>query len=691
MATKPKHLLSPYVLFLPFLILVPCACAEEAVVLSGGGSLGLVHAGALVGMEQRGRDPNLVVGTSMGAIVGALYAAGYDPDSIWTIMERADWREIFTPIPVTVGPIRTPRYAAIQLQRGGGGLILRGFVSDRRINRELVRRLFPASARVRGDFDRLPRRFRSVTADLEHGALVPIGSGDLARSVRASMAAPGFFSPIRWGGRILVDGGVNDYLPVDEARRLGADFVIAVDALRLPRIRSLDAILVADRSLRILVRRSRLAGSRPDILVRPDLNPALTPFVYPVDPTPLLKAGLDAALRDVGPRATRARRGSARPLPPEPASLGSCAVEAPGSPLAPFVGRAFRRFQRTHYDPDRLLGTIDRLYATGSFDGIWPSVEDSTETDTPAWIVRAESESRFSASGAVGFDDDRGGRIWAMLRGIDVLSATPLQLGLEGSTNGIERSAALSLRVLSLGPPTAWSAGGIVGETEVPHLTGEAATPEVHRAGGWVGIEWLRLQPSLEGAAVFRGERITSDVGPDGASFGPFVRIGAIPRLVEVIGTAPSAEGEARFGDVKYRRARVKGSIDRSMGPIAVAVLADGEAADGEIPPDIAPSMGAEYLVPALRWGERRGKARAVAGIDLAYSLPLEGMVRMRLRGGIVADEIRTDASFGRGHTWLGGAGLTGLWWTLYGRVEAGVEAGTLGDRRVVVRLGLDF
>jgi len=337
---------------------------------------------------------------------------------------------------------------------------------------------------------------------------------------------------------------------------------------------------------------------------------------------------------------------------------------------------------------------MDRLYATGLFDGVWPSVEDTTPSERPSWVVRAETVSRISAEGAVGFDNDRGGRIWGAVQGIGMGSSIPVQLGLEGLANGIEHSGAISLRVPSLGhPPTAWSAGGFLAESAIPFLAPDlgGGNPEVRRSGGWLGAEWLRIQPALEGAAVFRAERIRSDAGPHGASFGPLVRIGAVPRLVEVIGTPLSVEGEARFGDVRYRRARIKGSVARSLGPLALAVLGDVEGASGDVPLDAAPAMGTELLVPGLRWGERRGKARAVAGLDLAYSVPLQGTLRVRLRGGVIADETRTDGSFGRASDWLGGAGVSGLWWTPYGRVEAGFEAGTAGDRRLLVRLGQDF
>lgn len=440
-----------------------------------------------------------------------------------------------------------------------------------------------------------------------------------------------------------------------------------------------------------MLERARAGASRPDVLVLPDLNPAQTSVVYPLNPAPIMRAGLTAALREIEPAAPAATR--SRVLPPEPATLGAYTAEAPGSPLAPFLGRAFRRFPGAGYDAERMLDTVDRLYETGCFDGVWPSVEDTARAGVPSWVVRAEGEARLSAAGAVGFDNDRGGRVWAALRGLGMLSSTPVQLGLEGSANGVEHRAALSMRVPSLGSPTAWSAGGSWSETAIPFLGGESdrENPHVRRTGGWAGAEWLRVDPAIEGTAVFRAERIASDFAPRETSYGPLVRLGVVPRLVEVIGTAPSIEGEMRFGTVPYRRARLKGSVHRSAGPLAVALLGDGEAVSRETPLDAAPSLGAESLVPALRWGEWRGRARAVSGMDLAYSFPTQGTLRLRLRGGVIADEARADGTFGRESAWVGGAGLSGLWWTPYGRIEVGAEAGTMGNRRLLVRLGQDF
>lgn len=728
------------------------ASATEGVVLSGGGARGIAHVGALVGLKRQGHDPEIVLGTSMGAIVGALYAAGDDPDSIWAIMKAEDWRALFMPLPAPVGPWRAPHYAQLQFHGTGGGLAVQGLISDWRINRELVRKLFGASARARGNFDLLPRRFRSIAADLETGDLVAIGFGDLARSARASMASGGFFSPVRWGDRLLVDGGVYDYLPVDEARRIGATYVIAVDALRPGKLTANpNAITIADRSIQLILQRSRARSTAPDILVVPDFDSDLTPMEYPDDPTRLMEVGLTATLRDVPPAsATHARtveaapqetensRSELEPEPPDtsaiaepadstsapppsgepvitnppgresvfasgpPDSLGSIAVDAFGSPLAPFLERAFEGVAPAPYDSAKIFRTVDRLYATGLFTGIWPSVEDSTwrgpssgaSGQVAPLVVRAEGKGKTSASAAAGYDNDRGGRIWGSVERLGRTQGTPVEVGLEGSVNGIQSWGDLSIRVPTLGRfPTAWTAGGFLSETEIRFLPGgnEEDEPDVKRGGGWLGVEWRVLDPDLEGSATLRAEHIDSDVGPSGSSYAAIGRIGVVAPNVEIVGTAPMLEGEIHTGDVHYARVRAKVSLVRKLKPVTIALLGDAEAVTNGPPLDSAPALGNDFRIPALRWGEHRGRALGIGGLDVAYPTRLKATLCLRLRGGAIADEMQSDGELDGETTWAGGAGLSALWGTIYGRIEAGFEASTLGDRRILVRLGSDF
>ena len=775
----------------------PRAASGQALVLSGGGSLGIAHAGVIAGLEQKGYSPGIVVGTSMGAVIGALYASGMNADSVWSVVDMQDWRQIFAPFPSPVGPDRSVHYPVLRLQGTGNSPELRGYLDDWQINRQLTRQLFRPSAAVRGDFDRLPRRFRSIAADLRNGDLVSIGYGDLARSVRASMAQAGVFAPTAWDHRVLTDGGVSDYFPVAEARRLGAREVIGVDVIRpTAEIHSTEASAVVDRSLRLLVRHARADTLPPDVLIAPNIDPTISAISYPTDPEPLFMAGYRAT--DSLPQGA----GSPEPpgtLPALPDSLAEVRVLS-DSPLRPLLKRAFDRFGKARFDADQILKYVDRLYATGLFTGVWPSVEgapaqppgtpassagstetpaaqmapptpppveegregfdgvgdDSTEVETPAvdappdtlseppsgessepppgassasppggssaspdstalsalgaapdtsstptavsdavpaLLIRAETVGALSVNGAVGYDNDRGGRGWANLRKLEAMGSHTVEFGLEAMANGIDQSAGMTVRVPTVDRlPTAWSGGLYIAETEIRFLNvrPNGDDPEVKRGGGWIGAEVRKIGPAIEATAIFTAEGLDANVGPSGDSFGPMVRIGFIPDNLQLVGIPTSAEGEARTGDARYARVRARGSRVFTFKKLTVAPLFDVAAVTQGAPRDIVPSPGMDQLVPALRWGERRGRAQAVAGVDAAF--PLFTKIRVKLRGGGSADQLLPDGSdFSSATLWFGGASVSALWWTPFGRIEGGLEANTLGDRRAVVSVGQDF
>jgi predicted acylesterase/phospholipase RssA len=689
---KPARLLAIALLFAP----AAPAHAREALVLSGGGARGLAHVGAVTGYERRGHDADIVVGTSMGSIVGAFYAAGYSPAVIDEIIRAEDWREIFTPFPAPIGPSRALRYPVLRLQTAGGrSFATPGYVPDWRINRKLTRFFFGVSARARGDFDRLPRRFRSMTADLEDGTLLPLATGDLARAVRASMAAAGFFAPVKWRERLLTDGGIADYLPVDEARHLGADRVIAVDVLRpATTLPNSGAIAVARRSVELLTIRARREEVPPDVLILPRVGAGLAPYDYPLDPSPVIDAGLQATLEAIAADPTSAPA-SARRLPdPEPIALGALTIDVPAAPLGAFLGSAFAEAAPAPYHEARILRIVDRLYATGLFDGVWPSVEESTLARGPTLVVRTEDRGPVALSAAIGYDNDRGGRLWTSLRHIGVAGTHPIESGLEVSFDGIEQWVAAPVR-MARRDGNAWTAGAWFGEAEAPFFNTETngANPEVRRVGGWLGFETRRIDPDVSGLVTLRAENIDADSGPEGGAFGVAARFGRTAPLVPVIGTSRELSADIRWGAVEYWTTRVKGSFALSLGPVTAAPLADVACVAATTPLDAIPAMGDEGLIPGLRWGERRGRLRAVGGLDLAAVAPFNATLRLRLRGGVVADEARATTAqvFGRDRTWLGGVGLGSMWWTPFGKVEVGIEGSTRGDRRAVISLGPDF
>ena len=665
------------------------AQAEEAVVLSSGSARGLAHAGVLVGLERRHRDPDIVVGSSMGAVIGALYASGIPADSIWKIVERERWRDLFAPLAIPTGFERAVRYPALTIQSGRGvGLGVRGFLADWRVNRELVRWLFPASARARGDFDRLARRFRAVSVDLETGGIVILGGGDLARAVRASVAVPGFIPPVRWGKESLIDGGVRDYLPVDAARRMGATFTIASDVIDpLPEPAKIEAAAVAGRAIDILTIRARPLTPPADVTVHPRLHPATSSIIYPKDPEPLLRAGLEAALAARFPASAPQGPRRRRSLPPPVDVVSVLRIDAP-----PYVQALLREgFEPTiagRFDERRVLERVDRAYATGFLAGVWPSVEDTAagpnESETLGLFLHAEGWGALSLQGAAGFDDDRGGRVWGSLRHRGRLGGAPIQMAIEGSGDGVRKWGAASILVPSMSRfVSGASAGAYVSSADIRFLA--PGDVDVQRAGGWLGIEGRRFDPDVFGSLTFRAENIRSDAGIEGESFGPTLALGGVPPLVRVVGLTTALEIEGRIGPAHYGRARASVSKTIESGLWSLAPLAEMSGTTRRAPLDSYPALGDEGFVPGLEWGERRGRARLVLGADVARVIPMRTTAVLRLRAGKSAEPLVGDQD------WVGGASLSSVWWLPLGRVEAGYAAATTGDRRLFVRLGPDF
>lgn len=215
-----------------------------ALVLGGGGCRGYGHIGVLRVIERDGLRPDLVVGSSAGSLVGALYAAGLSSDQIERYGER-------------LSPNLLRAWIFPKLGLFGGENIAR-FVRDR--------------ARVR-DIESLPVRFAAVATDLRSGEPVILDRGDLGRAVQASSSAPGLLEPVRIGGRLLVDGNLAAAVPVDAARRLGARRVIAVDVSFPPEQADLDDPFDAlYQGFSILTRKLAMEErGRADLMIEPKL------------------------------------------------------------------------------------------------------------------------------------------------------------------------------------------------------------------------------------------------------------------------------------------------------------------------------------------------------------------------------------------------------------------------------------
>jgi len=204
------------------------------IVLSGGGARGGVHVGVLRALEELNVPIDYIAGTSIGAVIGGFYASGMSADDIEAVINGIDWEAAFLEdTPRALRSFRRKREDDLFLvdQRPGFNHwnfqlpvgIVQGQIIDQ-ITSETVLR----ASRVR-DFDTLPIPFRAVAADIATGEAVILGSGNLATALRATMSVPAVLAPVEIDGRLLVDGGVAMNLPVEVARDMGADIIIAVD------------------------------------------------------------------------------------------------------------------------------------------------------------------------------------------------------------------------------------------------------------------------------------------------------------------------------------------------------------------------------------------------------------------------------------------------------------------------------
>lgn len=212
----------------------PAPRPRVGLVLSGGGALGLAHLGVIRVLEELHVGVDCVAGTSMGAIVGGLYAAGYSPGELEALASSLPWRELMQDRPDRRElPFRRKVDDLTYLSRyevgvANGGLRLpSGLVLGHKLGLELVMRTLRVASIT--DFDRLPLPFRAVATDIGTGSMVVLDHGSLGEAMRASMAIPGVFAPATVDGRVLVDGGLVRALPVDVARAMGAEVIIAVD------------------------------------------------------------------------------------------------------------------------------------------------------------------------------------------------------------------------------------------------------------------------------------------------------------------------------------------------------------------------------------------------------------------------------------------------------------------------------
>jgi len=256
-------------------------------VLSGGGARGAAHIGVIKVLEEMRIPIDCIAGTSMGAIIGGLYAAGLSVAEMEKALTSIDWMDAFRDLPPreerSFRRKRDDDFGLIRARIGvqNGRIALpRGAVQGQKLGL-ILRELVLPVARIR-NFDELRMPYRAVATDIGTGQAVVLSSGDLAEVMRASMSIPGLLAPIEINGRTLVDGGVSNNLPINVARETCADVVIAVSiGTPLEPAENLKTVLsIVSQLTTIMTQQNtqqQLATLGPrDILIEPDLGDIMT-------------------------------------------------------------------------------------------------------------------------------------------------------------------------------------------------------------------------------------------------------------------------------------------------------------------------------------------------------------------------------------------------------------------------------
>ncbi len=398
-------------------------------VLSGGGARGAAHIGVLKVLEELHIAPDLIVGTSMGSIVGGLYAAGWSPEEIENLLSTIDWNAVFSDkIPrgdLSFRRKQDDRPILIQARlyfKGFKPYLPAGILGGQRL--ELLMDALQTESASAAHLDDLNIPFRAVAADITSGQAVVIDNTSLATAMRASMSIPGAFAPVELDGRKLVDGGSVANLPVGIAKQLGATSVIAVD-ISSPLIADedeLDSFFSVFNQLNSLL----TVGNRDrdvallednDVLIQPDLGDIS--FV-----------GFDHALEAVGIGETSAREMAEtlsrfateddewdefitrqRRRPREPMTIERVRIVNTAPISDAIVRRALSLELPETYEPKTLLENLMQLHSLRYF-GIIDYRIEGEEGDRELVITTPPRPSgRGSVQVGFGFSDDFDGNV----------------------------------------------------------------------------------------------------------------------------------------------------------------------------------------------------------------------------------------------------------------------------------------
>lgn len=673
----------PFLLLLSLLVpaaglaaqVTPPACApgRTALVLSGGGAKGVAHLGVIRVLDSLGIRPDFIVGTSMGAIVGGLYASGYSSHDLDSLTRSVPLAELVRP------RSQSPNRAYTQFRPlvyweidEGRARLTPSAVPEQGIDAALNRVFLRGNLQARGDFGRLPIDFYAVATDLATHGAVAIHHGDLAQAVRASVALPLVFEPVKIGERTLADGGLAANVPIRIARELGATRVIISDLVR-HRTTDVDfgnPLTVATALFDYLFSQSGDTAFAGDVNIETDVTGFGNLDFSPRTLDTLVARGARTARTALPPRLDCLPRGRSSTLATDSTPERVTSLRVPGfrkrelEDLLETLGLA----EGVAIDADVLRRGFDTFARDGRFRSVWL---DPTPTDSGLALDLHVRRAPMGALGVgIAYDNELGARMWAggLLR--DPVTRT-FELTALTSLGGFRREIQVAARrhIYLPGRPI-FLANASAGQEEIPFFAPDGVPlfrPRLSQAIGTVGVEWTPGSSWLfRLGAEARAWSDTADAGHE---------------LLDAIFLIQRADPDGDIlttlellGAHGFRRGAVTWQQPIEAGRwIFTPRIRAGVLRGNETPFQATFPLGGFDGFPGLHLLERRGANEAMVSTNVSYQLsgPLQFRVELSA-GDVTPDSAGMARRAFQAERWLVG-------W----RVGLGVRTSPLGPVRL--------
>jgi NTE family protein len=374
-----------------------CAPARTALVLAGGGAKGAAHIGVIKVLDSLGIHPDFVVGTSIGSIVGALYASGYtgaEIDSISSAYPIGRLFQSYRPrLPPVVGVGLRP--FAVWESSGQQLTLQNGTVNEADVVALMNAMLLRGNLLARGSFDSLPVPYRAIATDLATRDLVVLDGGDLTQAVRASFAIPLVFTPVHMHDRLLIDGGIALNVPISVARQLGAERVIVSrldNSSQTPKSTG-STMSTASLLIDFLFRQPIDTLAATDLMVSTQTGQFAALDFAPARIAALVQRGHDRAVEVLRAASCVPPPSPAHPVTAVPSLVGAvvprASVPVDALPELPTLQIAPQK----RLVADSLRRGVSRIANSDPFQGVWlnPAPEDSAHVGfQPTFIDRPE-------------------------------------------------------------------------------------------------------------------------------------------------------------------------------------------------------------------------------------------------------------------------------------------------------------